>query len=64
MVATWTPAEGHEAVVNGACGTGFKAAVKAMYLSTAHAVEFPLTTAGTGPPTERLENYAWRVDLD
>ncbi|MEO6056063.1 MAG: hypothetical protein ABIQ49_04415 [Gemmatimonadales bacterium] len=64
VLATWMPAEGHEAVVNGACGAGFKDAVKAMYLTTAHAVEFPLTAAGTGPRTERLENYAWRVDLD
>ncbi|MFL5516733.1 MAG: hypothetical protein ACJ8DJ_11290, partial [Gemmatimonadales bacterium] len=29
-----------------------------------HGAEIPLTTAGTGPRTERLENYAWIVELD
>jgi hypothetical protein len=35
-----------------------------MYLSTPHAVEFPLTSAGAGPRRERLENYAWKVELE
>jgi hypothetical protein len=26
--------------------------------------EFPLTTAGEGPRTERLEDYPWTVELD
>lgn len=64
VVATWTPTSGHEAAVSGACASTFKDAVKAMYLSTPHAAEFPLTPAGAGPRTERLENYAWSVELE
>jgi hypothetical protein len=61
---TWTPAPGHEASVTGACAEEFKRAMRAMYLSTAHAAEFGLTPAGAGPRTERLEDYAWTVELD
>ena len=64
MRATWTPAPEHQAAVEGACAAGFKEAVRAMYLSTPHAAEFPLTTASAGPRMERLENYAWTVELD
>ena len=64
MRLTWTPAPDHRAAVTGACAGAFKQAVKAMYLSTAHAAEFGLTPAGAGPRTERLENYAWMVELD
>jgi hypothetical protein len=60
----WTPAAAHEASVRGACAPAFKQAMKEMYLSTPHAVEFPLTSAGAGPRTERLENYAWTVELE
>jgi hypothetical protein len=61
---TWTPAPGHDAQVTGECADTFKQAVRAMYLSTPHAAEFPLTTVGAAPMTERLENYAWEVELD
>jgi hypothetical protein len=61
---TWTPAAGQQAAVTGDCGEGFKEAVRRMYLSTLHAAEFPLTTAGSGPRTEELESYAWRVDVE
>lgn len=64
MRLTWTPARGHEATVTGPCAPSFKRAVKAMYLSTVHAAEFPLTTVGSGPLSERLENYAWNVELE
>jgi hypothetical protein len=64
MRVTWTPAPGQHAAVSGACTPAFKAAVKAMYLSTPHAAEFALTSAGAGSSTERLENYAWSVELD
>jgi hypothetical protein len=64
MRVTWTPAPGHDAAVSGACAPSFKDAVKAMYLSTPHAVEFALTSAGAGPRTERLEDYPWRVQLE
>jgi hypothetical protein len=60
----WTPAPAHEASVRGACAPAFKQAMRKMYLSTPHAVEFPLTAAGAGPRTERLENYAWKVELE
>jgi hypothetical protein len=61
---TWTPAAGHQAAVSGECAEGFKQAVRSMYLSTLHAAEFPLTTVGSGPRTEELESYAWRVEVE
>ncbi|MGH7512180.1 MAG: hypothetical protein ACREOQ_04560 [Gemmatimonadales bacterium] len=61
---TWTPAAGHEAEVSGECAEGFKQAVRSMYLSTLHAAEFPLTTVGSGPRTDELETYAWRVEME
>ncbi len=64
MRATWIPDAAHGAAVSGACPATFKEAVRAMYLSTPHAAEFPLTAAGAGPRTERLENYAWKVEVD
>ena len=64
MRLTWTPAVGHKATVSGPCAPAFKRALKAMYLSTIHAAEFPLTTVGSGPRSERLENYAWNVELE
>jgi hypothetical protein len=60
----WTPVSGHSAVVTGACPAAFKDALRGMYLTTRHGAEFPLTTAGAGPRTERLENYAWTVELN
>jgi hypothetical protein len=60
----WTPVSGHSAVVTGACPAAFKDALRGMYLTTRHGAEFPLTTAGEGPRTKRLENYAWAVELD
>jgi hypothetical protein len=35
-----------------------------IYLTIRHRTEFPLTTAGEGPRTERLEDYPWTVELD
>jgi hypothetical protein len=64
MRLVWTPGVAHEASVRGACAPAFKQAMKVMYLSTPHAVEFPLTSSGAGPRTERLENYAWNVELE
>ena len=60
----WTPVSGHSAAVTGACPAAFKDALRGMYLTTRHGAEFPLTTAGEGPRTERLENYAWAVELN
>jgi hypothetical protein len=64
VLLVWTPIAGHAAAVRGACATAFKAAVKQMYLTTPHTAEFALPSAGTGPRTERLENYAWTVELE
>jgi hypothetical protein len=64
MRLVWTPAPAHQASVRGACAPAFKEAMKQMYLSTPHAAEFPLTSRGAGPRTERLENYAWTVERD
>ena len=61
---TWIPAPGQEAEVSGACAQAFQDAVKAMYFSTPHGAEVPLTPIGAGPRTERLENYAWQVTLE
>ena len=64
MRVTWTPAPEHEAEVTGQCAEGFKLAVRQMYLTTLHAAEFPLTTVGSPPRTERLDSYAWEVELE
>lgn len=61
---TWTPAARHQAAVTGNCAQGFKQAMRGMYLSTLHAAEFPLTTVGSGPRTDELESYAWRVEVE
>jgi hypothetical protein len=61
---TWTPAPGHAAEVTGQCADAFKRAVREMYLSTPHAAEFPLTAEGSAPRTERLESYAWEVEVE
>lgn len=58
----WTPSPSNEATVSGACPEAFKSALERMYLTTRHAVEFPIA-ADEGARTERLENYAWRVEL-
>jgi hypothetical protein len=60
----WAPVPGHTAVVTGACPAAFKDALRGMYLNTRHGAEFPLTTAGAGSRSERLENYAWTVELE
>jgi hypothetical protein len=60
----WTPVPGHAAGVKGSCPAAFMEALEGMYLTTRHGAEFPLTTAGAGPRSERLEDYAWRVELE
>ena len=60
----WTPEDSGRVAVTGACPAAFKEAVAAMYRTTRHGVEFPLTTMGEGPHSERLENYAWRVEQE
>ena len=60
----WTPAAGHSARVKGACGAEFKQRVERMYLTVRHGVEFALPNAGAAPQTERLEDYAWEVEVE
>jgi hypothetical protein len=59
----WTPEDPGSVSVTGACPAAFKEALAAMYRTTRHGLEFPLTTMEEGPHSERLENYAWRVEL-
>jgi hypothetical protein len=54
----WTPEPSGRAAVSGDCAAGFKGALKRMHLGARHAVEFPITAAGEGRLSERLENYA------
>ncbi len=35
-----------------------------MYLSVPHGAEFALPEAGEGRRVERLENYAWTVEIE
>jgi hypothetical protein len=59
----WTPAAEHGARVTGACSGEFKEKVERMYLTARHGVEFTLPNAGAAPRTERLEDYAWTVEV-
>jgi hypothetical protein len=35
-----------------------------MYLSVRHGAEFAVPAAGAGKRVERLENYAWTVEIE
>jgi hypothetical protein len=60
----WSPGPEHTARVNGDCGTRFKEEVERMYLSARHGAEFALPNAGAAPRAERLEDYAWVVEVE
>jgi hypothetical protein len=60
---SWTPMADHLAEVQGECSADFKRSVREMYLSVRHGVEFALPVAGKGM-RERLENYAWTVEVE
>lgn len=63
LQATWTP-DGEPVVrVGGACAADFKESVERMYRSVRHGAEFALPVAGAAPRTERLEGYAWVVEV-
>lgn len=62
--AVWTPAAEHVAEVRGACDESFKQGVQRMYLTARHGVEFALPPAGAAPRRERLEDYAWIVEVE
>jgi hypothetical protein len=60
----WRPSVTHHALVRGDCSAGFKRAIEEMYLSVPHGAEFAIPAAGTGRRVERLENYAWTVEIE
>ena len=59
----WRPSPAHGADVRGACSADFKRAVEAMYLSVPHGLELPVPAAGARTRRERLEDYAWTVEV-
>jgi hypothetical protein len=60
---TWTPEANHTAEVRGKCATDFKEGIREMYLTARHGAEFALPAAGAGRSSERLEDYAWNVEV-
>jgi hypothetical protein len=60
---SWTPRTDHAAEVHGPCSAAFKRSVREMYLTVRHGAEFALPVAGKGL-RERLEDYAWTVDVE
>ncbi|HUQ15853.1 MAG TPA: hypothetical protein VM094_07340 [Gemmatimonadales bacterium] len=60
---SWTPRADHAAEVQGACSADFKHSVREMYLTVRHGAEFALPVAGKGI-RERLEDYAWTVEVE
>lgn len=61
---SWTPSPAHTADVQGACAAGFKDGVRRMYLTVPHGAEFTLPEPGAARRKERLENYAWIVEVE
>jgi hypothetical protein len=61
---SWRPSPTHAATVRGACSAEFKRSVEEMYLSVRHGAEFAVPAAGAGKRVERLENYAWTVEVE
>ncbi len=62
--ATWTPSAEHAAEVRGPCDREFKRRVRLMYLTARLGAEFGLPAAGAARRTERLEDYAWIVEVE
>jgi hypothetical protein len=60
----WRPSPTHGATVRGACSADFKRSVEQMYLSVRHGAEFAVPGMGEGKRVERLENYAWTVEIE
>ena len=60
---SWRPTPGHGAAVRGACSADFKRSIEAMYRSATHGAEFAVPAAGGERRVERLENYAWTVEV-
>jgi hypothetical protein len=62
--ASWHPSPTHSAAVRGACSADFKRSIQEMYLSVTHGAEFAVPAVGAGKRQERLENYAWTVEIE
>jgi hypothetical protein len=60
----WQPSPTHGVTVRGACSADFKRSIREMYLSVTHGAEFAVPAAGAGRRVERLENYAWSVEIE
>ena len=60
---SWRPTLSHGAAVRGACSADFKRSVEEMYRSARHGAEIAVPAAGAGVRRERLENYAWTVEV-
>ena len=63
LKVSWRPTAAHGAATRGACPPEFKRDVEHMYLSVRHGAEFPLPAAGGDEVAERLEDYAWTVEV-
>ncbi len=64
LQVAWRPSPSHGAAVRGICPSDFKRSIEAMYLSVMHGAEFALPRVGSGRRFERLENYAWTVEIE
>lgn len=61
---SWLPSPTHGAAARGACSADFKRSMEEMYRSVRHGAEFAVPAAGEGKRVERLENYAWTVEIE
>jgi len=61
----WYAPEGaSDALVEGDCTAQFNDAVRRLYLTASHSVEFPLPAADQGRRTMRLDDYGWIVAVE
>jgi hypothetical protein len=60
----YAPDGASDAVVEGDCTAQFNDAVRRLYLSASHSLEFRLPTADQGRRTARLDDYGWIVDVE
>lgn len=53
-----------DVVVNGNCPSPFNTALRRMFLSVTHLLEFDLPTAAEGRLAQRLDDYGWIVEVE
>ena len=61
---SWRPSPTHGATVRGPCPADFKRSIEEMHLSVRHGAEFAVPAAGAGKRVERLQDYAWTVEIE